>query len=72
MKPELDDLNTRLGEAVLRDGRVYMGTTVSRGHVAFKPAFVNWRTTSSEIALILPTLRELGHGLLDRGDGSAP
>ena len=50
-RPQLDDLNTRLGEAVLRDGRIYMGTTVSGGHVAFKPAFVNWRTTSREIAL---------------------
>ena len=66
----LDDLNAKLGEAVLGDGRVYMGTTVSRGHVAFKPAFVNWRTTSREVALIVPTLRELGRGLLDRGDGS--
>jgi glutamate/tyrosine decarboxylase-like PLP-dependent enzyme len=62
----LDRLNTLLGEAVLRDGRVYMGTTVSRGHVAFKPAFVNWRTTSREIALILPTLRELGRDILER------
>lgn len=57
---ELDALNARLGEAVLRDGRVYMGTTVCRGHVAFKPAFVNWRTTSREIAQILPILRALG------------
>ena len=61
---ELDALNRALGEAVLRDGRVYMGTTVSRGHVAFKPAFVNWRTTSHEIGLILPVLRELGEALL--------
>lgn len=59
----LDRLNSRLGEAVLQDGRVYLGTTVSRDHVAFKPAFVNWRTTSDEIALILPTLRELGRDL---------
>ena len=63
----LDDLNTRLGEAVLRDGRIYMGTTVSRGHVAFKPAFVNWRTTSGEIALILPILQELGRQILESG-----
>ncbi len=56
---QLDELNSRLGQAVLRDGSIYVGTTVSRGHVAFKPAFVNWRTTSNEIALILPTLREL-------------
>jgi glutamate/tyrosine decarboxylase-like PLP-dependent enzyme len=63
---ELDGLNTKLGEAVLRDGRVYMGTTVYRGHVAFKPAFVNWRTTTREIALILPTLRELAAEILAR------
>ncbi len=63
---QLDRLNALLGEAVLRDGRVYLGTTVSRGHVAFKPAFVNWRITSHEIALILPTLRELGREVLER------
>lgn len=63
---ELDALNMSLGDAVLRDGRVYMGTTVSRGHIAFKPAFVNWRTTSDEIALILPILRELGQALLSQ------
>lgn len=63
---ELDRLNTMLGEAVLHDGRIYLGTTVSRGHIAFKPAFVNWRTTAEEIRLILPTLRELGADLLAR------
>jgi glutamate/tyrosine decarboxylase-like PLP-dependent enzyme len=66
---QLDRLNTRLGEAILNDGQIYMGTTVSRGHVALKPAFVNWRTTSHEIGLILPILRELGEKLL-RQDGS--
>jgi hypothetical protein len=48
-----------------------LGTTVSRGHVAFKPAFVNWRTTSREIALILPTLRQLGEALREEGDASS-
>jgi len=43
-----------------------MGTTVSRGRVAFKPAFVNWRTTSRELALVLPTIRELGNELVGR------
>jgi glutamate/tyrosine decarboxylase-like PLP-dependent enzyme len=60
---QLDRINSRLGQAVLSDGRVYLGTTVSRGHVAFKPAFVNWRTTSNEIALILPVIRELATAL---------
>jgi hypothetical protein len=38
---ELDDLNERIGEAVLTDGRVYVGTTRWAGKVAFRPAFVN-------------------------------
>ncbi len=67
----LNRLNARLGEAILRDGRLYMGTTVFGGHVAFKPAFVNWRTTSREIGLVLPTLRELGRDLPRREDEDA-
>jgi hypothetical protein len=38
---EFDDLNERIGEAVLTDGRVYVGTTRWAGKVAFRPAFVN-------------------------------
>ncbi len=37
---ELDDLNRRLGQAVLDDGRIYFGTTVYDGKVAFRPAIV--------------------------------
>ncbi len=68
---QLNRLNARLGEAILCDGRIYMGTTVFGGRVAFKPAFVNWRTTSREIELVLPTLRELGRDLLHRGEEDA-
>ena len=57
---ELDDLNRRLGEAVLEDGRVYVGTTVYRGHVAFRPAVVNWRTTEADVDLLVDVVRELG------------
>ncbi|HYY65393.1 MAG TPA: pyridoxal-dependent decarboxylase [Gaiellaceae bacterium] len=59
-EPELDDLNQRIAEAVLTDGRVYVGTTSWQGKVAFRPAFVNWRTTSDDVDLILETLRDLG------------
>ena len=34
---ELDELNSRLGEAVLADGRVFVGTTQYRGKVASAP-----------------------------------
>jgi glutamate/tyrosine decarboxylase-like PLP-dependent enzyme len=57
---ELDDLNRRLGEMVLEDGRVYFGTTVYDGKVAFRPAIVNWRTRESDVDLIVPVVRELG------------
>ena len=57
---ELDELNRRLGEAILEDGRVYVGTTVYRGHVAFRPAIVNWRTTEPDADLLVDVVRELG------------
>lgn len=56
---ELDDLNRRLGQAMLRDGTIFPGTTVHRGNVAFKPAFVNWRITQRQVDEVLPTLRRV-------------
>jgi glutamate/tyrosine decarboxylase-like PLP-dependent enzyme len=60
---ELDELNLRIGRAVLRDGRVYVGTTRWAGAVAFRPAFVNWQTTTADADLMLETIRELGQAL---------
>jgi glutamate/tyrosine decarboxylase-like PLP-dependent enzyme len=61
---ELDELNRRLGQAVLDDGRVYFGTTVYGGRVAFRPAIVNWRTRPEDVDLIVPIVLELGASLL--------
>lgn len=55
----LDDLNRRLGAALLADGRVYVGTTVYDGRVALRPAIVNWRTTEADVDLIVAVLRDL-------------
>ena len=63
---ELDEHNRRLGEAVLEDGRVYMGTTVYDGRVAFRPAIVNWRTTEPDVDAIVDVVRELAA----TGDGA--
>ena len=60
---QLDELNLRIGRAVLRDGRVYVGTTRWAGVVAFRPAFVNWQTTTADADLMLETIRELGQRL---------
>jgi len=61
LPPErLDDLNARLGDAVLADGRVYVGMTRYAGQVAFRPAVVNWRTTEQDVDLLVDVIRELG------------
>lgn len=60
----VDDLNRRLGQAVIDDGRVYFGTTVYAGKVAFRPAISNWRTREEDVDLILPVLRELAAQLI--------
>jgi glutamate/tyrosine decarboxylase-like PLP-dependent enzyme len=56
---ELDELNRRLGEALLRDGRVFAGTTVYDGKVAFRPAIVNWQTTERDVDTLIDVLLEL-------------
>jgi glutamate/tyrosine decarboxylase-like PLP-dependent enzyme len=60
----LDELNLAIGRAVLTDGRVYVGTTRWAGTVGFRPAFVNWRTTTADADLMLETVRDLGHRLV--------
>jgi glutamate/tyrosine decarboxylase-like PLP-dependent enzyme len=57
---ELDDLNARIAEAVLEDGRVFFGSTVYDGRVAFRPAPVNWRNREEHVELIVEVTRELG------------
>ncbi len=64
--PQLDALNRRLGQVVIEDGRVYFGTTVYGGKVAFRPAISNWRTTERDVDVVLPVTRELGQALLVR------
>ncbi|HKF14753.1 MAG TPA: pyridoxal-dependent decarboxylase [Gaiellaceae bacterium] len=56
---ELDELNRALGRDVLEDGRVFVGTTVHNGKVAFRPAIVNWRTTERDVDLLVEVLLEL-------------
>ena len=65
----LDDLNDRLGKALLEDGRVYAGTTTFAGRTALRPALVNWRIRERDVELLVDVVRELGAGLLDRRGG---
>jgi glutamate/tyrosine decarboxylase-like PLP-dependent enzyme len=61
--PELDDLNRRIGEAALADGRVFFGATSYEGRTAFRPAFVNWRTREADADLVPQVVLELGASL---------
>jgi glutamate/tyrosine decarboxylase-like PLP-dependent enzyme len=56
---QLDELNSRLGAELLRDGRVFAGTTTYEGKVAFRPAIVNWRTGEADVELLVDVLLEL-------------
>jgi glutamate/tyrosine decarboxylase-like PLP-dependent enzyme len=59
-EPELDDVNRRVSEALLDDGRVFAGGTVYGGRVALRPAISNWRTTAADLDLLVEVVRELG------------
>ncbi|HEY1174565.1 MAG TPA: pyridoxal-dependent decarboxylase, partial [Phytomonospora sp.] len=61
---ELDDLNKRLGQAIIDDGRVFMGTSVYKGRAVLRPAIVNWRTTAEDIDATVAVVRELAAGLV--------
>jgi glutamate/tyrosine decarboxylase-like PLP-dependent enzyme len=69
---ELNALNQHLGEAVLEDGRVYVGTTRYAGRVAFRPAIVNWRSTEADVDLLVEVIRELGSSLMAALAGRPP
>ncbi len=56
---ELDELNLALGQELLDDGRVFFGTTLYEGKVAFRPAIVNWRTMERDIDFMVDVLLEL-------------
>lgn len=66
----IDDINRRIGEEILRDGRVYVGTTSYDGKVAFRPAIVNWRTREEDVDLLVDVIRELGSSV--RGSPARP
>jgi glutamate/tyrosine decarboxylase-like PLP-dependent enzyme len=62
----LNDLNRHIGDEVLRDGRVYVGTTLYDGKVAFRPAIVNWRTRDEDVDTLVDVIRDLGSRLTGR------
>jgi len=63
-EPQLDDLNQKLGQAVLADGRFLAGTSRIGPRTIFRPAFSNWRTRKQDVEEFTAVVIELGHKLL--------
>lgn len=61
---ELNELNGRLGERLLEDGRVYAGTTMYGERVALRPAVSSWRIREEDVATFVAVVRELGASLV--------
>ena len=57
---QLDELNRRLGEAVLADGRFLVGTSKLGRRTVFRPAFSNWRTRPEDVEEFAAVVTELG------------
>jgi glutamate/tyrosine decarboxylase-like PLP-dependent enzyme len=56
---QLNEFNTRLGDALRADGRVFVGTNTYAGKTALRPAIVNWRTDTHDVDLLVDVTREL-------------
>jgi len=61
---ELDNLNQRLGDAVIADGRFLAGTSKIGARTIFRPAFSNWRTRNEDVEEFADVVVELGRALL--------
>jgi glutamate/tyrosine decarboxylase-like PLP-dependent enzyme len=59
----MNELNLRLGAALLEDGRFLVGTSKLGSRVIFRPAFSNWRTRSADVDEFVDVLLELGRRL---------
>ena len=59
----LDELNQRLGEIVIDDGRFLVGTSKIGPRTIFRPAFSNWRTREEDVEELGRVVVELGRDL---------
>lgn len=55
----LDELNHRLGQAVLADGRFLVGTSKLGPRTVFRPAFSNWRTRFEDVEELAKVVIEI-------------
>jgi aromatic-L-amino-acid decarboxylase len=68
----LDAHNERLARAMQRDGRVFLAPAVVDGHTCLRVCFVNFRTTSAAVDLVLQVAAELGEALCREEESTDP
>jgi glutamate/tyrosine decarboxylase-like PLP-dependent enzyme len=61
---ELDQLNLKLGETLIADGRFMAGNSRIGQRTIFRPAFSNWRTRKDDVEAFAAVIIELGQSLL--------
>jgi len=60
---QLNELNQRLGEVIIADGRFMAGTSRIGKSTIFRPAFSNWRTRKQDVEEFTSVVVELGQAL---------
>jgi glutamate/tyrosine decarboxylase-like PLP-dependent enzyme len=69
---QLDELNEKLGEAVIADGRFLVGTSKIGPRTIFRPAFSNWRTRPEDVEELASVVVEVAESLnLPRAAGES-
>ena len=66
----LNQVNRALGDALLADGRVFVGTTTLGEKVGLRPAIVNWRTRREDINRLVIAVRQVGERLVRESQAS--
>jgi len=61
---DIDAHNIKLAREMQRDGRVFLAPASVDGHACLRVCFVNFRTTSEDVAFVIEVVREIGRRLV--------
>jgi hypothetical protein len=60
----LDDLNSAILRRVIERGQIYLSNALVRESFALRACFVNYRTQSADVALIVPEVLQAAREVL--------
>src|SRR5215218_9216581 len=60
---DVDAHNIKLAREMQRDGRVFLAPASVDGHACLRVCFVNFRTTSEDVAFVIEVAQEIGRSL---------